>query len=182
MTTIRLCTILIISFLISTYVIAYGPSGDYGGFPHGGYSDVRIKGNTAIVRYDGGVFTKQQTIENYVLYRCARITIDNGYDYFIVTSITTSKMEVNVSESDSHNGYVTIPPKLYTAYPDIERFQSATVSDTSMRCRYSPGAPCQAQIHGITAVIKMFRGHAPRNVPRAYDATDVIAHLEPQTF
>src|SRR5438445_5231479 len=142
MTIIRLCAILVTTFLVSSYVIAYGPTGDYGGFPHGGYSDVRVRGNKAIVRYDGGVFTSQLKVENYVLYRCARITIDSGYDYFIVTSITTSSMNIDVKESDTHNHYVTIPPKLYTAYPDIEQFQSASESNTSMRCRYSAGAPC----------------------------------------
>lgn len=185
MTTIRLCTILITSFFISSYVIAsYGPTGDYGGFPHGGYSDMRTSSNTAVVRYDGGAFTSQKEIENFVLYRCARVTIDSGYNYFVVTSITTSPVVVNVKTRNTHNNYVTIPPKLYTAYPDIESAdpESVSVSGTSMRCRYNGGEPCGRAIHGITAVIKMFRGYAPRNIPRAYDATDVIAHLEPQTF
>lgn len=174
--------LVVISFVSFVCYADYHPTGEYGGFPHGGYTDSRTSGNTVIVNYDGGVFDSQKKVENYLLYRCAKVTQENGYDFFIVVSITTSPEVVHVQTRTNHHNYMTDPPRLFTAYPDSTEYASSTSSSTSMRCRYNPGAPCHPEIHGVSAVIKMFKGPTPKGVRRAYGAADVIAHLQPDTF
>src|SRR3972149_10206844 len=50
----------------------------------GGYSDARIDANTFLVEFHGNGFTSRQTVETYLLYRCAEVTVEAGYDFFVV--------------------------------------------------------------------------------------------------
>lgn len=182
MTLTRLCLIFVISSIVGSCA-EYHPVGDYGGFPHGGYSDSRMNANTAVVSYAGGPLTGQGTADNYRLYRCAKVTLENGYDYFIVTSSSSSPVNMNVQTNVSYNQYVTDPPKLYTTFPRTETYHSYSVYGTATQNRQ----PCQGQgctigSQGSVAVIKMFKGVAPASVPNAYNAADIVAHYGPSTL
>lgn len=172
MSTLKVCSITLLLALTSACSTGYHGSGTLGGIPFGGYSDTRYTANTAEVSFDGNIFTSQATAQNYLLYRCAEVTRNNGYDYFIITSTSTSPMNVNVATRTSYNGYVTEPPKLYTAYNKTESYRSSYISGTG--CTY-PGDYCKEQ-HKVVAIIKMFRGNVPPDAARAYNANDVIAH------
>ena len=50
----------------------------------GGYSDARIDANTFLVEFHGNGFTSRQTVETYLLYRCAEVTVEAGYDFFVI--------------------------------------------------------------------------------------------------
>lgn len=50
----------------------------------GGYKDVKLDDNTYRVTFQGGGATSREIVEVYDLYRCAELTIEKGYDYFIV--------------------------------------------------------------------------------------------------
>lgn len=173
---------LIIPFSGLSCYASYGPTGEWGGFPHGGYSSTQINGNTVEVSYDGSIGNSQRTVENYLLYRCAKITQDGGFDYFIITSITTSPIVVTVKTRTERDHYNTNPPRLFTAFPEQKEYVSSTDTTTEMNCRYNPGAPCHPDRTSITAVIKMFHGSIPRGTRRAYNAADVIGHLKPDTL
>lgn len=165
----------ILSFLTSCST-PYGPVGDYGGFEHGGYTDQRIDQNTIVVTFRGNIATSASTANSYLLYRCAQLTKENGYDYFIITSSSNSPLNLNVHTQHLHyNNGVTFPPKLYTTYYYPDEYDGASTSTTA-----TPGV--YSQPHGAVAVIKMFQGRAPSHTPRAYQADDVLAHLGPETF
>ena len=55
----------------------------------GGYSDVQIDGNTFSVEFRGNGYTRRQTVETYLLYRCAQFTTEAGYDYFVIVGRDT---------------------------------------------------------------------------------------------
>lgn len=153
----------------------YGPAGEFGGFQHGGYTDRRISDNTQIVYFEGNSANTCGQIRTYLIYRCAQVTLNSGYDYFIITSMSGSQINTNVTTRDSYNNYVTNPPKLYTTYYKTSDFQSASYTRSSAtRCNVYP--------HGSIAVIKMFQGVKPAGVPTAYDARDITAQLGPATF
>jgi hypothetical protein len=167
-----------IIFMLGNLFLAACSTGYHEENMFGGFSDSHIGENTAVVRFDGNSETSYRQARNYALNRAAQITLDDGYDYFIVTSITGMPVDVDVNAShDSDNG-VTTPPKLYTTYYHATDFQSVDYSPSStMRCEN-----CLAKTHGVVAVIKMFQGHKPVGVPMAYDARDVISHIGPSTF
>lgn len=50
----------------------------------GGYEDVRLKDDLFIVGFSANAHTSYQQAETYLLYRCAEVTHQAGYDHFIV--------------------------------------------------------------------------------------------------
>lgn len=67
----------------------YGPAG------HGrsmGYSDQQIAENRYRVQFSGNSATPRETVENYLLYRAAELTLKSGYSHFVFdTRDTESK-------------------------------------------------------------------------------------------
>ena len=55
----------------------------------GGYTNARVDSNTYRVRFKGNNYTPREKVENYLLYRCAEITDQLGYDHFVVVSQDT---------------------------------------------------------------------------------------------
>jgi hypothetical protein len=50
----------------------------------GGYSDQRLDNNTAQVSFRGNAYTAPETVHSYLLRRCAEVTLQNGYNYFVL--------------------------------------------------------------------------------------------------
>lgn len=178
MKTFQFYLICIFAALLAGCQTSYGPDGDYGGFPHGGYTDTRINSNTSIISFDGNVFTSPQEVETYVLYRAARVTMENGYNYFIITSTSTSPININVQTQVHYHDYITNPPTLHRTYYTSETYQSYSTSRTSLQLFYRKLCD-KSDLHSATVVIKMFSGNIPPGLPNAYTATDIIAHLSP---
>jgi hypothetical protein len=51
---------------------------------HGGYSDIRVAPDRFIVRFHGNSLTPRDQVESYMLYRAAEVTVQNGYDWFLI--------------------------------------------------------------------------------------------------
>ena len=97
-----------------------------------GYSEKRIEDNRYRVIFAGNDHTKADTVQNYLLYRAAELTLNHGYDYFTVVdrnldrstrysgSSSTSELVGNVTEdgvNDSFSStYSADPFHSYTAY------------------------------------------------------------------
>ena len=60
------------------------PYGQYGLL--GGLTDSRIDANTFSISVDNNGFTSEQTTSMHALYRAAELTVENGFDYFLITS------------------------------------------------------------------------------------------------
>lgn len=161
----------------------YQPTGDYGGFPHGGYTDTQVNSNTAVVTFTGNIFSSQGTIADYALYRCAKVAMERGYNYFVVTSTSESSVNVNVNTHTDNRGYVSDPAKLHDVYPTVTDYSSYSTSRSAISGKNNPcGSNCGNSGHGAVIVIKMFQGNVPSGLPRAYNVNDVIAHLGSETL
>jgi hypothetical protein len=51
---------------------------------HGGYSDQRIMPDRFKVKFHGNELTSRDRVEGYLLYRAAELTLQNGYDWFLI--------------------------------------------------------------------------------------------------
>ena len=71
--------IIAISILICRCSTPYQPRSALGG-----YSSYQLSDNTYKVVFNGNQHTKAETVYNYLERRCAEITIDEGYKYFII--------------------------------------------------------------------------------------------------
>ncbi len=57
----------------------------------GGFRDVQIEPGRWRVTFSGNTMTSRQTVESYLLYRAAELTVDRGYDWFATTDRRTDK-------------------------------------------------------------------------------------------
>ena len=131
----------------------------------GGYSNVQLDSNTIKVSFRGNGYTSRDTVENYLLYRCAETTVQHGYDYFMI---------VDSSADVKHGSYTT--PGSYRATTNTFAtgygYGTSTTSGT-----YSPGQTITYRKHSATAIIKMFEGEKPQNLTNAYNARELMGYL-----
>lgn len=109
----------------------------------GGFATTRINDNTYIITFRGNYFTPYQKAQNDAMYRAAQVTIDAGYDYFVVTNSSTMPPENNLESS------------------------------------YKVPFVNQKESHTAVIAIKTYNGSVPAGLPNAYDAKEIITHVEP---
>ena len=68
----------------------YRPATGYG-FNRTGFADQQIERDRYRVSFAGNSYTSRETVERYLLFRAAQLTLDNGADYFILADRDTDK-------------------------------------------------------------------------------------------
>ncbi len=148
----------------------------------GGYSDRRIAPGVWQVSFSGNSLTSRATVEGYLLYRAAELTLQQGYDWFEVVNRNT---EHNVREEPVPYpqpgygpyspwwGYDYWRPYWRYYYPSYgwrmwSPFWNEPFFDTRRVERYQ-----------ASAEIEMHKGPAPADHHRVFDAHQVIARLGP---
>ncbi len=71
-----------------------------GGSSAGGYSEVRVEPNRYRVNFTGNSLTSRETVEGYLLFRAAELTVESGYDWFTVVDRDTDKTSRTYVEPD----------------------------------------------------------------------------------
>ena len=65
----------------------------------GGFSELRLEPNRFRVNFQGNSLTSRETVEGYLLFRAAELTVQNGYDWFeLVDRNTDRKTRTYVSD------------------------------------------------------------------------------------
>jgi hypothetical protein len=131
----------------------------------GGYSDARIGQDTVLVSFKGNGYTSKERVQLYLLYRCAEVTRQHGYDYFVVANGST---EAAASEFSS-----------YTATTTASVYGTGNAAFGSART-FGSGTTIPIHKYGTDALIKMFKGQKPPSDPNAYDARETLQYLGPQ--
>lgn len=144
----------------------YGPASEGGGY---GFSDQRIEQNRFRITFRGNSLTERETVENSLLYRAAELTVDQGYDYFVV-------VENDTETRTSYRG---------TAYPAFYgRYGYGYRAFPYYAYGFGWGLPYDTYTREITrysavAFVTMHRGEKPQDNPQAFEARDVIRNLGP---
>jgi hypothetical protein len=128
-----------------------------------GYSEQRIEENRYRIVFKGNAATSRETVETYLLYRAAELTLDLGFDYFLVTE----------QETEARTTYQTTP-LVYGRYRyGFHHFPY-----------YAHGYPwagetrtTQIRRYEAVAFVAMYKGAKPQNEPTAFDAREVISNL-----
>jgi hypothetical protein len=129
-----------------------------------GYSEQQIEDNRYRVSFAGNDLTPADTVQNYLLYRAAELTLGEGYDYFTVVDRDVERSTVYWGAADTgwRSGYLRrwdddfvggFGLSTYTAQP-IDRYTAY-------------------------ADIVMFEGEKPAGDVNAYDARSVLRQLDP---
>lgn len=61
------------------------------GFSRTGYSEERIEPNRFLVTFAGNSVTDRDTVERYLLFRAAELTVQNGFDHFVMVQRDTDR-------------------------------------------------------------------------------------------
>ena len=64
----------------------------------GGYSDHQIEANRFQISFSGNSVTSRETVERYLLYRSAELTLAQGYDWFEAAGRNTDKKTQTFAE------------------------------------------------------------------------------------
>ena len=126
-----------------------------------GYREQRIEDNRFRVSFSGNTFTSRETVENYLIYRAAELTLANGYDWFVLSG----------KETEAHTRYDQMVTNMgfgpYFAWDYWPR-NSVAVSTAIPVTDY--------QAFGY---VTMFKGTKPVNDATAFDARAVEQSLGP---
>lgn len=146
----------------------------------GGYSDYQLDANKFRVTFSGNTLTSRDTVERYLLYRAAELTLAQGYDYFIIQARDTDKTTRTY-----------IDPPMYGPswrYGYWRPYWSYWGPSWGWRT-WDPywGDPFWADRVDVRTVEKyqamadivMGKGAPPANEPAAFNAREVVANLGP---
>jgi hypothetical protein len=139
-----------------------------------GYLEKPIEPNRFRVSFLGNTLTTRATVEDYLLFRSAELTLREGYDYFIIADRSTDKK----TETDIFGA------------PSSFRF-GMSFSHFSPRHGWRFASPfydpfldrdpiiVESSKFEASAEIVLMSGKKPGDLPNAYDARDLVRTLGP---
>ncbi|MGE0408228.1 MAG: hypothetical protein AB7P23_03075 [Amphiplicatus sp.] len=136
-----------------------------------GFSEQRIESNRYRITFRGNSSTTRETVENSLLFRAAELTVENGFDHFIVVeNDTEARTSYSSTASPAFFGrYGYGYPGAYYAFPYYAYgFGWGYPYDSYTRevVRYS-----------AVAFVTMHKGPKPADNPQAFNAREVIENL-----
>ena len=129
-----------------------------------GYSEQRIEENRYRVSFAGNSATTRQTVEDYLLYRAAELTVQTGHDWFEVVHRDT------VQDYSGYGGSPEVGVGVGGG-SDFGVGLSFPVFGGGSSGRYT--ADMDILVHD---------GEKPQQNPDAYDAFSVISRLQPKVL
>lgn len=164
--------------LLSGCATSYQPLG-----MSGGYTDLPLNATTYRVTYNGNGYTSATRLQNLLLYRCADLTLQNGYKYFIVLdsgsdhedSYYTTPGYANSTSYANTNGYGTANTNYYgnQSYSNLNYNSNTTVNTQTT---YTPPQTYTIRKYAMGAVIKLLKNNT--SYPNAFDAQLIKNSLE----
>jgi hypothetical protein len=136
-----------------------------------GYFDQQIEKDHYLVGFAGNSVTSRQTVETYLLYHAAQLTLATGHDWFVITDRNTDASTRYAGWVDSYPGF-GFGPGWYG--PGGAGFGGFGFGIGLGSMSAYPITRYTAQ-----ATIVVFSGEKPEDNVNAYDARDVIERLQP---
>lgn len=152
----------------------------------GGFSELRIEPSRYRVSFAGNSLTSRETVESYLLYRAAELTVAQGYDGFAIADRQTDRQSRAYVQTDpfysswygSHYGHFAPSWRYYghghghgwnTWGPQMGSSFFGNRMDIRTIEKFE-----------ATAEIVMRRGPKPADDPAAFDARAVLENLGPR--
>lgn len=142
-----------------------------------GFADQKIEENRYRISFRGNSLTTKEQVEAALLLRAAEVTLEAGYDHFIVVSDDT-EVERNVRVSDLGPRYGAFGYSYFGPFPYYTRgypwgFAPWGVTDVEVR---------ESQKYAAIAYIVLGRGPKPKDKLTAYDAREVKKNLSDAVY
>lgn len=130
-----------------------------------GYTDQEIEDRRYRVSFDGNASTPREQVENYLLYRAAELTVQNGFDHFII-------VDRDLERSTRYYSHAYVDDFGFADYRS-RRYDRRYIGP-----RYVSGSSYPIDEYSGTADILMAEGEKPADDPNAYDALNVLQRLQ----
>lgn len=127
-----------------------------------GYAEQQLEENRYRVTFSGNSLTSRETVENYLLFRSAQITLECGYDCFVVVEKDIERSvthHLSVTGFGGHHGF--------HSFHHPHGFGGFGSTTTWPRISYT-----------ALANIVMRKGDKPSENSHAYDARELVTRLE----
>jgi hypothetical protein len=131
-----------------------------GGF---GYTQQQIESNRYRIGFAGNSVTPRDTVQNYLLYRAAEVTLETGHDYFVMVDQDVERSTIYHGTGHAGFGYRS------RLDPFEPGFGGGFTNYTAV----------PVDSYAASADILVFDGAKPANERRAYDAREVLRRLDP---
>jgi hypothetical protein len=149
----------------------------------GGFSEQRLEADRYSVAFAGNSLTSRETVERYLLYRAAELTVEQGYDWFETADRRTDRTARTVVDADplARPGFGYGYPYGYWR-PSWRYFGPAYGWRSWDPFWGDPFFADRAQVRTIEkfeagAEIVLHKGKKPEGDPRAYDAREIMSNL-----
>jgi hypothetical protein len=142
----------------------------------GGFTDQRLDADHFGVSFRGNTDTPRATVESYLLYRAAEITVAQGYDWFETVDHHTDRRTEVEAMPDPFYG-----PGYRWGYfrPDWD-FYGPGYGWRGWGPYWGGTDVATYQKFRASAEIALHHGPKPQDNPRALDAREVLANLGPK--
>lgn len=153
---------------LSGCVTPYQPNG-----LGGGYSDMALAPDIYKVSFRGNGFTSQDLVQNYVLRRCAEITLREGYSYFLILGGNTA------TNRDYFSTPTTINSNSYGNFSGNgmvygNNYSYAGNSYGNTYTTINPGTTHEIEKFASVMIIKLFKDN--KKAPFAMDAQTILSN------
>lgn len=146
----------------------------------GGYSDYQLDSNKFRVTFAGNTLTSRDTVERYLLYRAAELTVSQGFDWFVVAARDTDKTTRSYVDPPSYG-----PSWRYGYWRPYWSYWGPSWGWRTWDPYW--GDPFWAERVDVRTVEKyqamadiiMGKGERPADNPAAFMAREVMANLGP---
>ena len=131
-----------------------------------GYTTQQIESNRFRISFKGNSLTTRQTVDTYMLYRSAEVTLQSGGDYFLVVN----------KDVDKNTAYENYGDDLAWGWGGGWGWRRGFGGPG-----FGSGFDYTRPINSYDAIadIVTYRGRKPTNNPNAYDARDVLNAIGP---
>jgi hypothetical protein len=133
-----------------------------------GYTDERLAQNRYRVTYAGNSATPRATVEDYLLYRAAQVTLDSGFAAF---EFDTRDTKAKTTYFSTFDGF----PGPYGPYRHFGWYWHSWGFDEDLESRPVTRYEAYAEIVMLTA-------DQAKSEPRSLDAHDVLTRLGPHVL
>lgn len=150
----------------------------------GGYSDQRLEPNRWQVTFSGNSLTSRDTVEGYLLFRAAELTLQQGFDWFEMVDRHTQRHATTQVWPDTMYSPWYGPG--YGYWRPYWRYYGAGYGwrgwDPYWGDPFWAGSVDITTIEKFQANAEILMGHGPKPAgdPRAYDARAVVSNLQPR--
>lgn len=138
-----------------------------------GYDGQQVSDRSFRVTFSGNRSTPRETVESYLLYRAAEITLQRGYDAFAVVEKDTERFD----------RYTTSGPRFGFGYGRgwgyPYHYRSSVGLGWHYPGYYGPATTSADYRYTASATIQVRRGPGPWDTPNIYDARAVVRALGP---